>query len=300
MLKSILTAIAAVFFINAAVCQTIQNFEGESTANVFKNIKVKYNQTGGGLMMKMIMKPLMKRFIGNNPDANYNGSYTIRTVSKDGKTKVEASYNNSVTIDIPVEDGQIKEIVYYPYIKKGYYFFRDVTAVEDKQKLEDMRKGEIQNTGETMTILGYTCNVYKVKYHGTTDTLGTTTEMDLSNEYAICTDPSLPGVDEEVLPGVKGCPLKFTTNNTSMSTNEGAGFNMDTRYSISQIMTSIKARKVDDSEFEVPADIKIYAASKIMKTVYENKEYMEKHGLWNELPPDSDKIYDNLADDWDF
>lgn len=300
MKKLFFTIVAIVFCISITVGQNIQTFEGETTARVYKNIKTKHTQTGGDLMTKMLTKALMKRFVGNNPDANYNGAYDEKRITKDGKVRVEASYNNSVTIDIPVEDGQLKEIVYFPYIKKGYSFYRDVTAVENKTLLEQNQKGNVEKTG-TMTVLGRKCNVYKIKYNLKTDTLATESDINIHNEFAICTDSDLP-VSDEVLPGIKGFPLKFTTNNVTQSVNKSAAsFTLDIMYSISQEITSVKPRHVDDSEFEVPSDIKMEPIGKhMMKIINENRDYMVKKGLWNQLAEDNDKIYDNLADDWDF
>ncbi|MBQ3619271.1 MAG: DUF4412 domain-containing protein [Bacteroidales bacterium] len=300
MIKYIITILAIILFINVSVGQNLQNFEGETTARVYKNIKTSFTQTGGDLMLKLLMKAMMKRFVGNNPDVNYNGSYDEKRITKDGKLRVEASYNNSVTIEIPVEDNQIKTIVYYPFIKKGYSYYRDLTIGESNRILEENMKGDVENAG-TMTVMGRKCNVYKVKYSLKTDTLATESDINIHNEFAICSDSDLPPSDE-VLPGVKGFPLKFTTNNVTQSVNKSSSsFTMDIMYSISTEIKSVNPRHVDDSEFEVPSDIKMAPTGKhIMKIVYENRDYMMKKGLWNQLAEDNDKIYDNLADDWDF
>ena len=293
-MKKFTTILMFVLIASMATAQTMYTFEGESTAKVYKNCKTKV--TGSGPLMNM----LFKRYVTNNPDANFVGTYTTRTVTKKGKTRVEASYNNSVTIEIEEEDGKIKQTVYYPYIKKGYTFYRDKYLDEQNDKMEEMRKGEIEHLSENLTILGYKCDVYKVKYVGQTDTLGTVTDLTTHNEYAISTDPSLPDTDKEVLPGIKGFPLKYCTSRDALGSNKQHKINIDTYYSISQETTSITPREVDDSEFEIPSDIKIVGALSMMKTIYANKSYMEKKGLWKELPADEDKIYDNLEDDWDF
>ena len=112
----------------------------------------------------------------------------------------------------------------------------------------------------------------------------------------------MPGVDTEVLPGVKGVPLKFTNNTVSQITNEM--MNLDFIMSVASIITSITPRTVDDSELEVPSEIKLVDIDKdpkkLIKIIEENKKYMVKNKLWTEESPDEAKIYDNLTEEWDY
>ncbi len=274
------------------------DFEGEMTSKVHSVQKAKSQITTKNVLAKMIAKKIMKKNFDENP-SYYTGTYTATTITKGGKTRVNNSYNNSVMIIEKVGD-KMKTTTYYPYINKGYYQVADMT--ENQKQVEDMRKGNVEKTGETMTILGHKCDVYKVKYEVKTDTAGTTSVTNLHNEYAVCSDPSLSGTDTEVLPGVKGVPLKFTNNTASQITNEM--MNLDFLMSLSTIITSITPRTVDDSELEVPAEIKLVDIDKdpkkVMKIVEENKKYMQKKKLWTEEAPDEAKIYDNLTEEWDY
>lgn len=67
---------------------------------------------------------------------------------------------------------------------------------------------------------------------------------------------------------------------------------------------SITPRKVEDSEFEIPSDIKLIDGNKdpekILKITEENTKYMKKKKLWTEKEPDEVRIFDNLQEDWDY
>ncbi len=299
--KLLLAFVSIVFGAGVAFAQAEDNVsssEGELTSKVFQSQKMTTQVKTKNVLAKMILKKVLKKYTEDNP-ALYNGSYTGTTIFKGKKIKVNTSYNNSVTLTLP-EGEKTKSITYYPYIKKGYYQMLDIDA--SKQQLEQLRKGEVEKTGETMEILGHKCTVYKVKYVLKQDTLGSVSTTNIHNDYAICEDTSLPMSDQEAIPDVKGVPLKFAMNTVSQSTNDM--LNMDLRISISTIITDIKERAVDDSEFEVPADIKLIDGSKdpkkIMKIMTENYEYMKKKDMWQDPTLNEDKIYDNLDEDWDF
>ena len=80
--------------------------------------------------------------------------------------------------------------------------------------------------------------------------------------------------------------------------------NIDFLMSVSTVVTSITPRTVDDSEFEIPSDIKLIDIAKepkqYLKMMEDNKKYMIKKKLWVEETPDEAKIYDNLNEDWDY
>ena len=80
--------------------------------------------------------------------------------------------------------------------------------------------------------------------------------------------------------------------------------NIDFLMSLSTIVTSITPRTVDDSEFEIPSDIKLIDIAKepkqYLKMMEDNKKFMIKKKLWVEEAPDEAKIYDNLNEDWDY
>ncbi len=295
----IFVLMSIIFGLGTLSAQTENAFEGESVSRVSQVNKMKSKLLTKNILAKMIAKGIMKRYIDNNPN-NYIGAYDSKLIYKGNKTRAEMSYNNSIMITT-IDGDKISTVTYFPYIKKGYT--GGATSIsQSKQQLEEMRKGEVEKTGETMTILGRKCYVYKVRYQHTTDSAGTKTVMNLHNDFAICQDPDLPGVDTEVLPGVKGVPLKCTVNTLSQTTNEMV--NLDVDVSISTILKSITPRKVDDSEFEIPSDIKMIDANKepkkFIKMLEENKKYMMKKGLWKETPEDEAKIYDNLSEEWDF
>lgn len=288
-----------IFGLGTLNAQTENTFEGESVSRVSQVNKMKSKVLTKNVMAKMIAKNIMKRYIDNNPN-NYIGAYDMKVINKGNKSRTEMSYNNSIMITT-IDGDKISTVTYFPYIKKGYT--GGTTSIsQSKQQLEEMRKGEVEKTGETMTILGRKCDVYKIRYQQTTDSAGTKMVMNIHNEFAICQDPDLPSVDTEVLPGVKGIPLKCTINTLSQTTNEM--INLDVDISVSTIIKSITPRKVDDSEFEVPSDIKIIDADKepkkFIKMLEENKKYMMKKDLWKETPENEAKIYDNLSEEWDF
>ncbi len=296
--KMLLFFMSMVIGMGYVTAQTVDSFEGETTARVNSVQKAKSQVLTKNILAKMIVKSVMKKNFDNNPGF-YTGAYESTNVTKGGKTRSHTSYNNGISISEKIGD-KMKLTVYFPYIKKGYYTVSNMT--ENQKQVEAMRKGTVEKTGETMIILGKKCNVYKVKYELTTDSAGTKNSTNLHNEFAICEDPSLPMADQEVVPDVKGTPLKVTTNVASQISN--SMLNVDFLMSNSMYLTSIKSRPVDDSEFEIPADIKLIDADKnpkdMMKIIEENKKYMIKKKLWVENNPDEIKIYDNLSEDWDF
>lgn len=301
MKKMMLFVLAAmVMGLGSATAQTENTFEGEITANLHSVQKMKSQVTTKNILAKMILKKVMKKHVDNNPN-NYTGVYSATTIAKGNKTRVNTPYNNSVTITEKDGDTQ-KMTVYYPYIKKGYYTVTDMK--KNEKQLEEMRKGEVIKTGETMDILGYKCEIYKMKYEMKTDTAGMVSTMIMDNAFAVCTDPSLPGSDQEVplLPDVKGVPLKYINNTVSQTTSEM--LNLDILMYLSSVTTSITPRTVDDSEFEIPADVKLIDGdkdvAKLGKLIEENTKYMKKKGLWVDTEPDEVKIYDNLQEEWDY
>jgi len=298
MKKLFLLALMACMIGTGAMAQTSENtFEGEVTADVASVQKLKTQVLSKNFLVKIILKNVMKKVENNG---YYTGNYTMTSITKGNKTRSYLPYNNCYMITEKNGD-QMKTITYYPYIKKGFYSNMNLTA--NQQMLDQMRKGKVEKTGETMTILGYKCDVYKVKYEQTTDSAGAKTTTILQNEFAICSDPSLPSADTETVPGVKGVPLKFI-NNTVAQTSVDKMLNMDILVYIATQTKEIKARKVDDSEVSVPDDIKLIDADKdakgMAKIVQENQKYLQKNGLWKETSPDDVKIYDNLNEDWDY
>lgn len=275
-------------------------FEGEATARVFSSQKMNSAVLTKNFITKIILKSITKKYLDNNP-ALYNGAYTSTTIIKGNKTCVKNSSINTVTITYP-ENGKVKTVCYFPYIKKGYYGYDDPAAEQNKQQAQFIQKGEVEKTGETMDIMGHKCDVYKVKYENVVDSAGTKMSNVMHNEYAICQDSSLSAYTGVVIPGLHGAPLKFTTNVVSQISNKM--LNVDTRISLSSVITSITPRSVADSEFEVPADIKLVDISKKPKEYYklyaENTNYLKKAGLWIDPAKNEDKIYDNLSEDWDY
>ena len=286
--------------IESLSAQSTVAFEGETTSKIFSSQKMQTKVLTKNLLAKMITKAILKKYVDNNP-ALYNGAYTATTICKGNKTCVKYSKDNSVVLTLS-EGDKYKVITYYPYIKKGYYTISKTNVNEAQQNLELMRKGEVEKTGETLTILGRKCTVYRVKYEEEKDSAGTKMITNFHNDFAICDDPTLPGADTELVPGLKGTPLKFAMNLVSQTNSEMV--NMDIRMSISSVLTSMTPRTVDDSEFEVPQDIKLVdidaKPKEFFKIVKENQKYMQKKKLWVDPALNEDKIYDNLSEDWDF
>ena len=286
--------------LNVSAQSELNDFEGETTAKIFNSQKMKSAVLTKNLVAKMIVKAVTKKYLDNNP-ALYNGAYTATTIIKGGKICVKSSNLNTVTITIP-EGGKTKTICYFPYIKKGYYTYSSTDAKQAQQQLEQMRKGNVEKTGETMNIMGHKCTVYKVKYESSTDSAGMKVKTIINNEYAISNDPSLPEVNKEIIPGVHGAPLKFATNVVSQTNSDM--INMDVRIAIASIVTSITPRTVADSEFEVPADIKLINIDgnekEYFKLYSENTKYLKKNKLWVDPAINEDRIYDNLQEEWDY
>lgn len=273
-------------------------FEGEATSKVHSVTKMKSQVLTKNVLAKVILKSIMKKYIDNSP-VNYTGTYNITSITKGNKTKAITEYNNSVMITT-IDGDEQKMITYYPYVNKGYY--RTVNLADNKKKLGEMQQGKAEKTGETIEILGRKCEVYKVIHQVTTDTLDTKSTTTIHNYFAVCDDPSLPAIDQEAFPGVKGTPLKFTNNTASQISNNM--LNVDFTMSLATLVTSITPRPVDDSEFEVPSNIKLYDqikdAKQALKIEEENIAYMKKNGLWKEESSEESKIYDNLNQEWDY
>ena len=291
--------LSALFGLGMVCAQTDANaFEGEITSKVFQSQKAKASVKTKNVLAKMILKSVMKKYVEGGPEV-FNGSYTAVTLAKGNKNRVNASYNNSVTITV-TEGDVITTTTYYPFVKKGWTTKASVS--DSKKQMAEMAKGDVEKTGETMTILGHKCEVNRLKYTKTDNQQGTVTTINMNNDYALCDDPSLPGADTETVPGVKGVPLKFVTNMVTQSDNEY--LNLDIRLTVSTEVKSITPRAVDDSEFVVPSDIKMIDPSKepkkYLKMLTENYEYMKKQGLWPDNSVNEDKIFDNLNEEWDF
>lgn len=274
------------------------SFEGEVTAKVSSVTKMKSQTHTKNILAKVIIKKVMKKYIDENP-TNFTGTYTATSVAKGNKMKQYSSYNNCVTISTK-EGGKQKMTFYYPYIKKGYTTEMDIEAA--KKQNESIKKGDPEKTGATINVLGHNCDIYKLVSENVTDTLDTKTVLNIHQEFAMCDDPGLPPADQEYVKGVKGVPLKYTMNTVTQMTNKM--LNIDILLSVSSMTTSINPRPVDDSEFDIPSDIKLYDAAKDARIVFkindENRKYMEKNGLWVENDPDTSKIYDNLNEEWDY
>lgn len=299
--KFYLCVVTLLFGMTYAAAQSDGNsskFEGESTSKVHSVTKMKSQVLTKNVLAKVILKSVMKKYIDNSP-VNYTGTYNITSIAKGNKTKVITEYNNSVVITT-IDGDEQKMITYYPYVNKGYY--QTVSLADAKKKAGEMQQGKAEKTGETIEILGRKCEVYKMIHQVTTDTLDTKSTTTMHNYFAVCDDPSLPAIDQEAFPGVKGTPLKFTNNTASQISNNM--LNVDFTMSLATLVTSITPRPVDDSEFEVPSNIKLYDqikdAKQVLKITEENIAYMKKNGLWKEESSEESKIYDNLNQEWDY
>ena len=296
----ILVLLSMVIGLGNAVAQETPAYEGEISTQMHSVTKMKSQVLTKNILAKMILKKVMKKVEKNG--SGFNGTYTATTIFKGyNKFKTLTPYNNSVTI--VVKDGDnMKTTTYFPYIKKGYY--QNISISANKKETEAMQKGDVAKTGETIVILGYKCDIYQVKSEVKTDTAGTKSTTIMNHQFAVCSDSSCPGSTEDVplLPGVKGAPLKYINNTTSMTSNDM--LNLDFLMYLDSETKSITPRKVEDSEFEIPSDIKLIDGNKdpekILKITEENTKYMKKKKLWTEKEPDEVRIFDNLQEDWDY
>ena len=281
------------FGYGTSFAQSDPNWEGEITTNITSMQDMKTAVKTKNILAKMILKNVMKKIENNG---YYTGTYTSTTIVK-GKNryKVFTPYNNSYMI-VEKNGDMMKTTTYFPGIKKGYYTTTSLSA--NKQQMEDLRKGKIEKTGETMTICGRKCEVYRVKYEVKVDSAGTKSTTTMNNDYAIFQDPT----EDEVLPGIKGSPLKYINNTVSQSTNDM--LDMDYKMYLASETVSIKDRAVDESEVTVPGEIKLIDADKnqkgMLKIIEENMKYLKKNKMWNEKSADEIKIYDNLQEDWEY
>ena len=273
-------------------------FEGEIVWKVNSYQKVKTKIMDKNILVKMIVSSIVKKHVDNNPDY-YNGICTSTIVVKGVKTRVHHSGKNSVTITLP-EDGRTKFMVYYPYIKKGYYFYEANDSIKDLEANDvKINQSQIEKTGE-MTVDGHKCDVYKTKFDMESNEGETHNVGNVHCEWAVC--QGFMAGEEYALPGVKGTVLKSTINVVTQSTSKT--MNMDLRFNLASTLEKMTKRAVADSEFEVPAEIKMVDIEKkpkeMLKIVQENAKYLKKNGLWVEAPDEAPKIYDNLAEDWDY
>ncbi len=294
MKRLVLFFLVSMFFgFGTSFAQPDPNWEGEITANLTSMQNMKSSVKTKNILAKMILKNVMKKIENNG---FYTGSYTAKTVVK-GKNRYMTftPYNNSYML-VEKDGDKVKTTTFYPGIKKGYYSTISLSA--NKQKMEEMRKGTIEKTGETMTICGRKCEVYKVKYEVKADTAGTKSTTIMNNDYAIYLDPN----EDEVLPDIKGSPLKFINNTVSQTTNDM--LDLDYQMYLCSETVSMKERAVDVSEVSVPAGIKLIDADKdpkgMQKIIDENMKYLKKNKMWEEKSPEEIKIYDNLQEDWEY
>ena len=294
MKRLVLFFLVSMFFnYGTSFAQSDPNWEGEITTNLTSMQDMKSSVKTKNILAKMILKNVMKKIENNG---YYTGTYTTKTIVK-GKSryKVFTPYNNSYMI-VEKNGDMMKTTTYYPGIKKGYYTTTSLSA--NKQQLEEMRKGKIEKTGETMTLLGRKCEVYRVKYEVKNNADGTNATTIMNNDYAIYLDPA----EDEILPDIKGVPLKYINNTVSQSTNEM--LDLDYKMYLASETVAMKERAVDMSEVSVPSDIKLIDADKnqkgMLKIIEENMKYLKKNNMWKEKTPDEIKIYDNLQEDWEY
>jgi len=294
MKRLVLFFFVSMFFnYGTSIAQSDPNWEGEITTNLTSMQDMKSSVKTKNILAKMILKNVMKKIENNG---YYTGTYTTTTIVK-GKSryKVFTPYNNSYMI-VEKNGDMMKTTTYYPGIKKGYYTTTSLSA--NKQQLEEMRKGKIEKTGETMTLLGRKCEVYRVKYEVKNNADGTNATTIMNNDYAIYLDPA----EDEILPDIKGIPLKYINNTVSQSTNEM--LDLDYKMYLASETVAMKERAVDMSEVSVPSDIKLIDADKnqkgMLKIIEENMKYLKKNNMWKEKTPDEIKIYDNLQEDWEY
>lgn len=294
MKRLVLFFLVSMFFnYGTSIAQSDPNWEGEITTNLTSMQDMKSSVKTKNILAKMILKNVMKKIENNG---YYTGTYTTTTIVK-GKSryKVFTPYNNSYMI-VEKNGDMMKTTTYYPGIKKGYYTTTSLSA--NKQQLEEMRKGKIEKTGETMTLLGRKCEVYRVKYEVKNNADGTNANTIMNNDYAIYLDPA----EDEILPDIKGIPLKYINNTVSQSTNEM--LDLDYKMYLASETVAMKERAVDMSEVSVPSDIKLIDADKnqkgMLKIIEENMKYLKKNNMWKEKTPDEIKIYDNLQEDWEY
>ena len=302
MKKTVFTfALLLILGIGNSTAQTneAKPFEGEIVSKVNSYQKVKTKLKTKNIIAKMIAGSFIKKNVANNPDF-YNGICTTTLLIKGSKTREHHGGKNSVTIT-QTNGNVTKTAVYYPYIKKGYYFTDTDAANNDTEEIGGVTidQAKIEKT-DGMMVEGYKCDVYKVKYEDVSDTLDNHTVVNVHCEWAVIPDSATAGNDKAPL--AESRVLKSTSNVVLQTTSDM--LNMDMQFNISSTLKKITMRPVDDSEFEIPADIKMVDINEkpkeMNKIIQENAKYLKKNGLWQEAPDEAPKIYDNLSDDWDY
>lgn len=304
MKKTVFTfALLLILGIGNSTAQTneAKPFEGEIVSKVNSYQKVKTKLKTKNIIAKMIAGSIIKKNVDNNPDF-YNGICTTTLLIKGSKIREHHGGKNSVTIT--QTDGNVtKTAIYYPYIKKGYYFTDAANNATGEGGTTiggvTINQSKIEKTGEMM-VDSYKCDVYKVKYELVSDTLDNHAVTNVHCEWAVIPDSVTARKGNTPLENSRA--LKSTSNIVLQSTSEM--LNMDMQFNISSTLKKITMRPVDDSEFEIPADIKMVDINKkpkeMIKIIQENAKYLKKNGLWQEAPDEAPKIYDNLSEDWDY
>lgn len=314
---AVLVLAAATVNLNAQTTNGQQQFEGEVVMKMNSYQKVKTVLKTNNLLVKMMIKPIMRKYVEENPDY-FNGIYTQTTIVKGKKMRIDHSGKNSVTLILPQADGANKYIVYYPYIKKGYWQTlknnvnqADVSQFAQSVATPNGQGGTIQNGGTALNysnteklgqinVDGHKCQVYRIKMDTNSDTLGTKTKMNIHNEWAVCNDYDMGNVQN--LPTGGGVALKSTSNMVSQTSSDM--MDMEMVFRIAGTLQKLTQREVKDEEFEVPNNIKLVDINKkpkeFIKILQENVKYLKKNKLWHEAPDTEPKIYDNMEEDWDY
>lgn len=303
---SLCIIIICISFIQAQTTKTIT--EGEYVAKTYNSQRFKTECIQKNFLVKWIVNGLVKKNVDNNPNF-YSGNNDMTIVFKENKTRITNSFDQRVEIKI-VENGVRKTTVYYPSIKKGYYSTYPVSQETANPVFPEGTKAE--KTGKTTEINGHACEWYSIRYTidttiTTFDSLTntstpTTTKVNCKADVALCTDLSLPNAEQEVLPGIKGIALKSVVE--AITQTSSPVLNVYGRIYTITSDVQITERSVDDSEFEVPADIKLVDINQkpgeMIKIIKANKKYLMKKGLWNEVDEANEKVYDSLDEEWDF
>lgn len=274
-MKKILFLFCAMLF---CCFRSVAQFEGEYTSKIYQNYKSDASGVGSKLLNAITSKSTNKRI--------NKGIYTMQEVVKGNKRKLITASDNKVTIYV-VESDYEETTEYYTDIKKGYRITNPTGS-----KKSAASNAEISKYGSA-TISGHKCDLYKVRLvRMTMENDG----MSLVSTYDIAIDPTMQVAEDMIIPGTGLNGFAYKSVHTLESKQQDyTSYNV-----ISTMVTSIKERTVDDSEFEVPSDIQIVGILNMNKVMKEHEKYMQK----NPVPPDpkfdENKVYDNLEEDWDY
>lgn len=193
-----------------------QHFEGEITHN-----------------MSISLDKTARKFLKGS-----DGAYEMKTIYKNGDELCHEDYYGFTTLISRTKDSVY---MYHPDMKKGYKCSFSASIASFKEARKEM-KSSVSSTGETKEMYGITFKRYKGE-----ETLETSLETTDQLDYWVCTDFDDTWVSNIKVPGMIQSFDYFNKTKIPILGTMTQHFEMSIK--------ELKARKVNDSELTLPADI---------------------------------------------